>query len=183
MKKALLWLLFSTVLLLTGCVQDGDISEAETIQGLESAADAEETQEQGQLATEKTADEIVFIDEATAEKLEKYSSYYTYVHQQDGGEVLISTTETLRFFEFIAIEADIIDGELHYYPSTVYFALDRIDPDHPFVVRFKVTSEVISHHGISFVDPDNVRRYYVINIPGRGKEEAGYAYYLTEFDF
>ena len=119
---------------------------------------------------------LVRVDLATDELLDKYDSFYEYVNDKDGADVLIWTDTKIKDFAFITIKHE-VKNKLHYFPGDTLFSIDELPPEKPFIVKLLIPGTV-SWYGISLLDEKGVKRYYTIDLNGRG---VGPHYFLNEF--
>lgn len=116
---------------------------------------------------------------ASDELLNKYDAFHEYIHE-DGARVIIWTDTEVKNFAFISVDYDIADDQISFFAGDVLFSVDELSPEKPFVVE-TMAPEVLPLYGISFLDENNVQRYFSINFSGRGIEEAP-PYFFLEFE-
>ncbi len=117
---------------------------------------------------------------ATDKLLDKYDSFYEYINDEDGARLIIWTDTEIKDFSFISIKNDDTGNKLSYFAGDALFSVDEFPPEKPFVVKLRIPGTVPAY-GISFVDENGAKKYYTIQLSGRGAEEAP-PYYFLEFE-
>jgi hypothetical protein len=107
----------------------------------------------------------VLIGRATDELLSKYNSFYEY-SDDNGEKILIWTDIALKNFEFISIGFEIEEGQFLLFSEKVLYSVNELPPEKPFVVRMFV-SEGIPSSGISYLNKNNVKKYFYISESGK----------------
>ncbi len=125
---------------------------------------------------------LVLIDLATDERLEKYDSFYKYVSDGIGETAIIWTDMKLKDFTFFYViyeEKGTFSFASSFRAGDTLFAAPELSPEKPLVAKL-TASEILPIYGLSFLDVNGVKRYYSINEGGRGPEEAHH-FDLIEF--
>jgi len=108
---------------------------------------------------------IQWADEALA----NYSSYNTFIADESEHQVklLISSTKSLKDFNFLGLSIDGVDeaGNLITSTESIYHA-DTLMPDHPLVVTMTFFGDLPSY-GISYEDENDETRYFYITLSGK----------------
>ena len=110
--------------------------------------------------------QVMFSAEnATDELLSGYDSFKEFVEFPDYPKILIKTNMTVTQFKFIEVE--FISDEYSYRleVKSVPYSTDELTPEKPFVVTWLEIGS-IPHRGISFVDENNVTRYFTMSRSG-----------------
>ncbi|MFA5537252.1 MAG: hypothetical protein WDA53_08800 [Bacillota bacterium] len=121
----------------------------------------------------------IHIDLAVDELISKYDSFYEYISDEGGTGLIIWTDIELRDFAFIFIDQHDTDDGLSLLPGDKLFSVEKLSSEKPFVVTL-LTPGLVPAYGVSFLDENNARRYFAINLDGRGEDEAP-PYFLLEF--
>lgn len=112
--------------------------------------------------------------------LSQYDSFHEFVADKGGVRVIIWTDTAVKDFAFISVGYDDTGDEISLLAGDVLFSVDELSPEKPFVAEM-TAPEILPIYGISFVDENDVTRYFSINADGRGAEEAP-PYFLLEFE-
>ena len=98
--------------------------------------------------------------------LSQYTSFETFVEfdDKDYQRIYITTNITVKDFKFIEIEFD-PDSDHFFREKGVLYSLGKLLPDKPFVVTWMGWG-TMPHRGITFVDENNVKRYFTIHDSG-----------------
>jgi hypothetical protein len=124
--------------------------------------------------------EHFYITLATDELLNKYDSYHEYISDEHIVRVIIWTDTDIEDFAFITVDSDVTGDKITYLAGDVLFSLDQLLPEKPFVAEI-MAPEILPINGISFLDENGVKRYFFIQMSGRGAEEAP-PFYFLEFE-
>jgi hypothetical protein len=116
----------------------------------------------GSQQTDSTPAQIQ-IAEATDEILKKYNSFNEYIHEKDAPWLIFTTDKTVKDFNFINVH--VTDGFNYTAGSTIH-KVGELSSNKPFVLKAYDHHGAASINGISFLDVDNVRKYYRINTSG-----------------
>ena len=121
----------------------------------------------------------VHIDLASNELLEQYFSFYEYVLDEDGANILIWTDETVTDFAFFTVHTEESEDSLSFSVDEELAFFDIFSSEKPLVVKLLIPG-LIPAYGISYVDENENEKLYTINLDGRGEGEAP-PYFLLEF--
>lgn len=122
----------------------------------------------------------IHIDRVTDKLLDKYNSFHEYINNEDGDRLIIWTDAEIKDFAFISVDHNDKGDKISFITGDILTSIDELLPEKPFVVKLLIPG-LVPAHGISFVDKNGVKRYYTINLSGRGEEE-GAPYFLLEFE-
>lgn len=122
----------------------------------------------------------IHIGAATEENIGQYSSVLKYVQDEDGASIIIRTDEPLKDFAFITVNFKEVGNALIYSVGKILFSAQELTPEKPFVVKMLFIGDVAPSYGISYTDNNGAKKYYTLNLDGRGIEEAP-PYFLLEF--
>ncbi|MEA4946474.1 MAG: hypothetical protein VB058_02765 [Oscillospiraceae bacterium] len=122
------------------------------------------------------------ISLATDELSKKYDSFHEYINDEGGARLIIWPDTEAKDFAFISISIrqEDLAGKLSYFAGDTLFLVDELSPEKPFVVDLLIPGAMPAY-GISFVDENGVEKYYIIQLSGRGAEEAP-PYFFLEFE-
>lgn len=106
-------------------------------------------------------------DYATDELIGKYASCKEFIEfDEDGYQKIIFVANTeLKDFKFITIGHRSENNSVFFFEESVLYSIDKLTPEEPFVVTW-VEWGTMPHRGISFVDENNVTRYFTITSSG-----------------
>ena len=118
----------------------------------------------------------LYIHEATEALLSRFYTFhefnYNVVHDSDfenGTWLVIWADTTLRDISLIRLGHDILeDGNLILIPAGVYGAVDELPPGEGFVIVGYFGMGTLPWSGISFVDENNITRYFFMQDNRRG---------------
>jgi hypothetical protein len=122
----------------------------------------------------------IHIGRATDELLSKYNSFHEYINDEGGDRLIIWTDTEVKDFAFISINCTDMGDKVSYDAGDALFSPGNLSPEKPFVVKLLIPGSLPAY-GISFVDQNGLKRYFTINLDGRGEEEAP-PYFLHEFE-
>jgi hypothetical protein len=108
---------------------------------------------------------IVLIGRATDEILNKFNSFYEY-GDSNGEKIIIWTDISLKNFEFISIGFEFVEEQFILFPEKTLSTVNELPPEKPFAVKM-FASEGIPSTGISYLDENNVKKYFYISESGR----------------
>lgn len=117
---------------------------------------------------------------ATDETINKYDSFHEYNNDESGARLIIWPDGRVRNFAFISVGNREVENKIYYFAKDTLFSVEELSPEKPFVVKLLIPG-LVSAWGISFLDENNVQRYFAINLDGRGEDEAS-PYFLLEFN-
>lgn len=117
---------------------------------------------------------------ATDELLNKYDSYHEYSCEAGDVRVIIWTDTEIKDFAYFSVNHDVTGGKIFYLAGDILFSADELSPEKPFVAEI-MAPEIFPINGISFMDENGVKKYYTIQLSGRGVEEAP-PYFFLEFE-
>jgi hypothetical protein len=107
----------------------------------------------------------VLIGRATDEILNKFNSFYEY-GDNNGEKIIIWTDITLKNFEFISIGFEFVEEQFLLFSEKTLYSINELPPEKPFVVKMFV-SEGIPSSGISYLDENNIKKYFYISESGK----------------
>ena len=105
------------------------------------------------------------IGRMTDDILSKYDSYYEYRDDSQGDRILIWTDRTVNNFDFISVGFENAGNSPFLVSKNILYSLDKLTREKPFAVEMLV-SEGIPSRGITFLDENNIKRYFYINENG-----------------
>ena len=108
---------------------------------------------------------MVSAENATDELLSGYDSFEEFVESSDYPKILIKTNMTVTQFKFIEVEFIPDEYSYSFEVKSVLYSTDELTSEKPFAVTWLELGS-IPHRGISFVDENNVTRYFTISRSG-----------------
>jgi hypothetical protein len=106
----------------------------------------------------------ILIGRATDEVLNKYGSFYEY-SDNNGERIIIWTDTSLRNFEFISIGFEFVEGQISLFSEKPLYTVNELPPEKPFVLKTLI-SEGIPSRGISYLNENNIKKYFYISESG-----------------
>ena len=106
------------------------------------------------------------IDYATDELLGRYESFHEFIHEEEGGWLVIWTDVPVKDFAYIKVGYDIIEDNVVFFADYVVYPIGELTLEKPFKVKTYAHYGTIPHYGISFTDANNEKKYFYINESG-----------------
>jgi hypothetical protein len=132
-----------------------------------------ETTEPSSSAPEKVQ---ITVDYATDEILSNYDSLSEFIESEEISQKIIFTTNVrVKKISFIKVVYEEKNGEFAFFDNGELHSLEDFSPEKPFLVSW-MDFGAIPHRGISFVDENDMTRYFYLATSG----EDG-SLILTEF--
>jgi len=103
------------------------------------------------------------VDFAEEELLSVYETFDEFSDEETDHRIVITTNTALRDFRFIEIGINPETGPL-FFAGSVLHSADELLPEKPFIVTW--LGRDMPHRGISFVDKNDITRYFSINLSG-----------------
>lgn len=99
--------------------------------------------------------------------LDNVANYHEFIESDEIPQRIIFKTDTpVRNFRYLALEQDWEGSGGEFIVEYVVYEMDALTPDTPFVVSWWALSTVRVHRGISFVDENDVVRYFAFHQSG-----------------
>ncbi len=99
------------------------------------------------------------------ELLEKYNSVNEKILDANQSKVVFITNKAYKDFNFFNVGYKEIDGEFEFYQKDILFSIDEWTPEVPIVVS-TIIAEGIPARGISFVNEQGIKEFYLITWSG-----------------
>lgn len=132
-----------------------------------------ETPEPSSSAPEKVQ---ITVEYATDEILSSYDSFSEFIESEEISQKIIFTTNVrVKKLSFIKVVYEEKNGEFAFFDNGELHSLEDFSPEKPFLVSW-MDFGAIPHRGISFVDENDMTRYFYLATSG----EDG-SLILTEF--
>ena len=111
---------------------------------------------------------------ATDELLEQYASYVEFFDENTSQRqwLIFTTNVAVREFRYISLELVYDDDSEQFFirENSVMYELDILLPHRPFIVNW-MERGTFPHAGASFLDENNIRRYFFIGANNADPEE------------
>lgn len=109
----------------------------------------------------------VNVDYVTDDLLSKYSSYNEFTEFEEEGyqKIVFLADNSVRDFRFIQIGYEDEAANIYFFESKELYSLPELSPEKPLVVTW-MQAGTIPHRGITFVDEENISRYFYITMSG-----------------
>lgn len=113
--------------------------------------------------TPTTGEALITVEYATDEILNSYESVTEFIEFDDEGyqKIIIRPTLLVKDFAFVETGFEDKDNDIIFHVENILYSLDELTAAEPFVVTWMGWG-AIPHRGISFLDENNVQRYFHI---------------------
>jgi hypothetical protein len=121
---------------------------------------------QGIIENSKAVNAQLQINYATDEIKGRHESFHEFVHEEEGAWLLIETDVSIKHFNLIKIEHKFTESNIVFFVDGIEYSLDELTTETPFLVKTYSSYGTIPRHGVSYMDSDNITRYFYISESG-----------------
>ena len=122
----------------------------------------------------------VFIEEATEELKDKYSSLQEYVIDENGTEMLITTDTFVEDFSLFTVNFSESAESVSFYKGNILETQEKLSAEQPLLVKM-TAAETFPRYGISYIGENGDERCFGICSDSSG-EVGKPPYFLMEID-
>ena len=109
----------------------------------------------------KSEEILISVDYAPDEISGEYNSFDEEYNGYEAERIILRTNIAAKDFKFIEIGYKGENTNIQYYEAAVLYSLDELSPENPLVVTW-LEQGTVPHRGLSFVDENNITRYFYI---------------------
>ena len=142
-------------------VQNETTMQSETAAQNETLAQENETE-----ASVETGEVLISVSLAPDEVSDGYDFFedeYYLGYEPEPQKIMFSTNVVAKDFKFLAIAWREGNQYANFYETTELYSLDELSPEKPLVATW-LNLGTMPHRGISFVDENNITRYFYITL-------------------
>ena len=121
-----------------------------------------QSQSQSQSKTaEESPSPTLQIGHATDQVINKSDELYEYNDSDYGEKIVIRTDGIQKNLDFISIGFESRDGQTVLFAEDILYSINELSPEKVLVIKTLI-SEGIPSRGVSFLDANNIKRYFYI---------------------